>query len=103
MWYVGQKVVCINDSPFPSDEDIKWGETEAIYIDEIYTLKSIHHDLDGALVFHLFEVERDRESRDQFSHLVGYGTWRFRPLLNKKTDISVFTDILKTVKDSENV
>lgn len=108
MWYVGQKVVCVYDNVIPGEGGSaslgSWFPGEEVHKDQIYTVRSYHTDTrTNHKVFHLFEVERHESLRKKHGEFIGYGVRRFRPLLDKKTDISVFTDILKSVKEPEYV
>lgn len=88
MWWhkAGQKIVCVNNDGWET-----WG---TIKNNGIYTIKFVvghKHFYDGGYMpaFHLHEVS-------------GYGcpyfAFRFRPLTDNKTDISIFTKMLKTTK-----
>jgi hypothetical protein len=89
---VGQKVVCINSG---EGDQVRFYKDEALIQDYIYTIRSVHlHD--GHPVLWLEEVRRDDASIDEWGPLVGYSTSRFRPVVERKTDISIFTALLKT-------
>lgn len=88
MFRVGQKVVCVNASD-GAWEDRFGCASGSLSKGEIYIIISMNAD--GA---------------DVFLRLHGVmGGWlqeRFRPLVEKETDISVFTEILKTTKPKIN-
>ena len=90
MFFVGQKVVCINDGI----NDFKlpgWSYDYSefpIKKDEIYTIRWLGESQDGQLTMKLKEVPDRREGDG------GYVRERFRPLVEKKTDISLFKSML---------
>lgn len=99
---VGQKVVCVDDE-FPG------GRHPDLFGGGVYTITAIV-DSNGS---YRGEIDRSRaalllkEVRDKYAW-PGRG-WtdrfradRFRPLVAKKTDISIFQEMLKT-KELENV
>jgi hypothetical protein len=91
-WHVGMKVVCVDD------ELENCGE---IYpkLDEVYTIRSINPDLDGGPVpFIRFEEVRNAlqfyaEGFDECEFIAS----NFRPVLTRKTDISIFTAMLRPI------
>lgn len=78
MFYSGQKVVCVDDSPS------MWGDDSGVKKGEIYTILEVLFDGEGVTLW---------EINTQPSY-VGYWAHRFRPITEKKTDISVFQEIL---------
>jgi hypothetical protein len=79
MFRVGQKVVCVNAK-----------ECGLLIKGQIYTVLSLNpRGCEGAI-----EVDCAPSS----SGCRGYFAWRFRPLVERKTDISVFTKMLTDVK-----
>ena len=87
---IGQKVVCIDDGPCfdGSPYPIKKGE--------IYTIKQIGDCSPSTSCIGFSFVERGL-------HL-GIWMWcqtRFRPIVERKTDISVFTDLLNPSKQEK--
>ncbi len=103
MFYIGQKVVCIDaNGDHPDHPGTIWMAGEELVQDSIYTIKSIHNDAADNPVFHLYEISRHHHLLTHWGPTTGYGRWRFRPLLKKKTDISIFTDMLNTIKQSED-
>lgn len=98
MFYVGQKVVCVDDKSHPG---ASWGSTETPKCGDIYTVSGVLLSNDDVLVLHLIEIQRDRESRAIFGPDVGFGAYRFRPLIN--TDISMFEAMLNPQRETERV
>lgn len=80
MFYVGQKVVCIDDKPDPLGRPI-W-----VKKDEIYTISDIF------FWCHCMAL-RLTEAPSNFN-LIGWKSDMFRPIVEKKTDISIFTALL---------
>lgn len=102
MFKVGQKVVCINDDWFehPSWADVAHKPVKG----QIYTVRDIDQ-LPLALGFdipglHLIELTNPTQfwyfGMDIFVAEISFESDRFRPLEEKKTDISAFTSLLKT-------
>lgn len=96
MFHVGQKVVCIDaDGPtFEGVPHVHWRPSEKIVNGTIYTVRKVYVDSRGAPCLWLNEVQRSPESQSRFGPTVGYGQHRFRPLAERKTDISIFTAML---------
>jgi hypothetical protein len=95
-FYVGQKVVCVNDGESPHTPGKKFTRTEAVFKGEIYTITSVHN-FRGHMCFWLLEVSRSRAAKDFYGEMVGYGAWRFRPAVEPKTDISALREIVADV------
>jgi hypothetical protein len=94
-FYSGQKVVCINDGDLPNQPDSClgfWLPHEEIFVGEIYTIQRVWIDSDSWVVCSL--VEKGQRMFDDEEH--GYAAIRFRPLEERKTDISGFAKLLKT-------
>lgn len=93
MWYVGQRVVCVADgpccccqTPTPVRNGCVYVVRQVVtYIGPDVPPANVRH---GDLVIHLF----DAPSRVGIHW--GYATSRFRPAVDRKTDISVFKEIL---------
>lgn len=107
-WHVGMKVVCIDDRCYPVDpkyQDLyaKW----PLRLNKIYTIRSIGICRDetigpnGEIVKNNVMIEI--EVPNPFEGIKGFDARRFRPLQKRKTDISVFTQMLNDVKIRENV
>jgi hypothetical protein len=87
---VGQKVVCVDADP--GDGYIGWADDGPVE-GHVYTITSVH-DHDGDLVVWLAEIERHPMARRLWGEECGYAACRFRPVVTRKTDISIFTAIL---------
>ena len=93
-FHVGQKVCCVDDTTkgdlgiFP-----KKGEVYTIKWIGMYT-HPIFNRTD--LCFHLQEI--DRPINGLTGHAVPYLATRFRPAVERKTDISIFREILNREK-----
>lgn len=88
---VGQKVVCVDTSP---------GSRGYVPIElekgRVYTVAWIsdYPDPDGDYGIHLVGII----SQPQPLHNSGFKCRRFRPIVERKTDISIFTSMLKPSK-----
>lgn len=85
MFYVGQKVVCIggeSNPAYPYDES---------KIGEIYTISNIYETEEDAVLMLEF-VELYMPATDEFE--AGEPADLFRPIVERKTDISIFTAML---------
>lgn len=80
MFKVGQKVVCVDASPDP------FGRALQVKKGQVYTVSAV---LCGGIGITLVEI----------SCTDAHGWWasRFRPVVERKTDISVFQAMLKQV------
>lgn len=106
MFYIGQKVICIDDS---SGHGV-WASEDAIYKDQIYTIRRVFIwnpsgergiPTESHLCVWLDEVARGPVAIRHWGPDVGYGAHRFAPLSTKETDISVFKKMLIDVKEPE--
>jgi hypothetical protein len=100
MFWIGQKVVCINDGDIeglPGATGL-WYDDEAIHKGRIYTISGVLPDpvYPDRIIVTLFEVKR-RTNCYSIAAYLGYAIERFRPLVEKKTDISIFTELLNSV------
>lgn len=93
MFRVGQKVVCVK-GPL-----LKNSNTIQPKIGEIYTIREIYVDPLGGEGLRLVEIICPKHSSGME---YGYFRSRFRPVVERKTDISVFTEILKTKRNKIN-
>lgn len=85
-FHVGQKVVCVDDTNMRLEPQ----ERGPVY-GEVYTVRGFY-DCDGIW---LSEIKNDPVVHtDGFTESAFY-IWRFRPLIERKTDISIFTEMLK--------
>lgn len=83
-FHVGQKVVCVDAraiEPFTGAH----GMLGDLALGSIYSVASISRDGNG-VVLHLNEILRPSNK--------GYYAVRFRPVIERKTDISIFTAML---------
>jgi hypothetical protein len=88
MFYVGQRVVCVNDSP-------AWdGHVPFVRKGAIYTIRCVSpaEDCDGNLGLRFHEVA-DPPPRPMMAPW--YCATRFRPVVERKTDISIFMRMLR--------
>jgi hypothetical protein len=76
-FHVGQKVVCVDDS-LPANP---WHRQHPLVKAQVYVVRELHLYPDCNC------VDIDGSGR-MWQH------WRFRPLIEKKTDISIFTEML---------
>lgn len=90
MFYVGQKVVCVNANPHPTAE---WDDDGPVN-GRIYTVAAVYLTPFGRRpAISLLELKRSQASQLIWKHN-GYGQYRFRPIVERKTDISVFKKML---------
>ena len=90
-WYVGQKVVCITNMFYRPSKGCDW-PIKGLEKGAIYTVSGFRMCKNMPHLF-LFEIQArpflNGEPR-------GYPPQIFRPLLEKPTDISIFTEMLNT-------
>lgn len=87
MLRAGQKVVCINDDP---GEGTEWLGDKPVK-DRVYTvLRTGPAPSSGKLNVWLYEIVNS----DPTHPSIGYRASRFRPVVDRPTDISVFTKML---------
>ena len=95
MFFVGQKVVCIDAQSSGGHPWFPCGLTEG----HVYTVRGVgEYDciwLGRNLCMWLEEIVRGED--------VPFHVRRFRPLVERKTDISCFTRILARIKEPERV
>ena len=95
MFYVGQKVVCVNDAP--DIMSVLCGDTPnlaGLKSGAIYTVRAVRrHDHTGNFGLLLFEINRPILGGDDGREQPFY-VGRFRPAVERKTDISIFTRML---------
>jgi hypothetical protein len=104
MFKIGEKVVCVNAGTTPGNRGGEcWCAGEQLYKGHVYTIRSIHLDRYGDRVVWLDEVRRGDLARAEWGDEVGYCVTRFRPIVEKKTDISAFTHILDRANTKERV
>lgn len=97
MFDIGQKVICINATCFK--DDLKWHGPPLI-LNKIYTVRDYvpdHFD-EGDICIRLVELVRDK-GYDEY----GFRIQRFKSLEMKKTDISIFENILNKFNNKETI
>jgi hypothetical protein len=96
MFHVGQKVVCVSGRSHKRE----WcGETDVV-VGAIYTIRAIYTEvmqprLGVGLVFEEIIHPAGPRGREP-----GFYSSRFRPIVERKTDISVFTKMLTPKQES---
>lgn len=87
MWYMHQKIVCIDDTVNPRCPKVRLPAKG-----EVYTIEDFYVDGEGELGLYLVELAdfHDQNKRNR----VAYRKERFRPLV--KTDISELEKLLLT-------
>lgn len=95
-FFVGQRVVCIDDAPRQSG--CMWWPGEQIHRDRIYTVARLFVDFENEPVVSLLEVTRCGPLTRSHPGRIGYAIFRFRPLVTKQTNIEVFTAMLNPKK-----
>lgn len=102
---VGMKVVCVDDSD--RDESVPgWtlrGGMDGLRKGAIYTIRSVFiSPAWRSPVVRLEEIQRLPLSHyNGVAFESGYDPDRFRPVVTRKTDISIFTDMLTTTRVEE--
>lgn len=102
MFYVGQKVVCINDTVelalgLARSTVTFVGGLDGLTKGQVYTIKEIIDDKtfsykEKVLILVLDEIIRPVDTVKPANYSPGFISYRFRPL--KETDISIFTAML---------
>lgn len=90
-FYVGQKVVCVDDSPNPE------GMPLLLKNGEYYTIKATA-SCDGIYGVQLIETYAPKT----VFRAPYFNSARFRPVVGKKTDIGIFTAMLTPKHQREN-
>lgn len=94
MFYVGQEVVCIDDNWW--DRDGVPPQTYSLpQKDRVYHVRAVINREDGEGTYLLLEEIVNPED-EEYTETEFHSDY-FRPI--KKTDISIFTDILKQVEE----
>lgn len=98
---VGQKVVCIGTEGTPGIDWDNWCKFWCIIKprrSEVYTVRDTRPGSNGQMI-RLFEIVNPIiEFRDAPPQEIWWWASAFRPAVERKTDISVFTKILRTTK-----
>jgi hypothetical protein len=97
MFRVGQKVVCVDDGRAVHLGCKLWDGL--LKKGALYTISGVnakHPDFPGVDAVHLAEIRRPNG--------MPFGAWRFRPVVERKTDISIFLAMLNKspAKQPEN-
>jgi len=100
-FHVGQRVVCVDDEGFK--RPAFYGCEIFPVKDNIYTIRQIAPSPEGEAGFHLFEIVNKPRA-----YLIGcvepyFLARRFRPLQERKTDISIFENLLVPNTELEKV
>lgn len=102
MFHVGQKVVCVDDGCRVAFRRGGWFERYRAWI-------TLDHNLNRGDVYRVVGLERVKTVDGVFLTLhvdgarhfrlsqVGFPSFQFRPLIEKKTNISIFTEMLNNV------
>ncbi|MQY48219.1 hypothetical protein GAO09_19480 [Rhizobiales bacterium RZME27] len=100
---VGQKVVLVDVSSRDGGETRKqWEMAGAIYPDQnaVYTVRGIvYHSITGVEMIHLQEIDNTPICKVLNLMLEpAFESYRFRPVVDRKTDISIFKSLLTPSK-----
>lgn len=98
MFRIGQKVVCVDDSPFPQND-----EPVPLVLNRIYTVSFVRERPGFMSSAELGLAEQPGFGPDGPSSDKGFRSSRFRPVVEKKTDagMAILQEILRreTVDD----
>lgn len=83
---VGQKVVCVDDSA--GEFSYLFSDPDRLVLNKIYEIERIYDDQLGYSLVALIGVSLNCYPKN------GWRSSRFHPLVERKTDISVFTKML---------
>ena len=95
-WYVGQKIVCIDNEWYGPNKRLgfkRYRYDRVLVKETIYTIRkiNIHTHFPDRLVILLSECVHPKRPET-----AGFPPEIFRPLLEKPTDISIFTEMLNS-------
>lgn len=95
-FHVGMKVVCVEAMPGP-----RWLEHHPA-VGDVLTIRGLDPTEDGERLYLWFEEIRNMsfQYRDSFGE-VSFNARRFRPVVSRKTDISVFLAMLTPNKEKQ--
>lgn len=103
-FHVGQKVVCVDASNTPG---ARWHGGEAPAEGHVYTVMGVRVSRKGVQVLQLREIERCEAVKAwvarNIGEFAGYDARRFRPVVERKTDISVFKAMLNPAPELASV
>jgi len=93
-WYVGMKVVCVDDEYSPLAETVRKMGCRLPERGRVYTIDQIG-PRDGRIVIRLVELDNPRVKVPGYKKGPPvFAARRFRPVQTRKTDISIFTAML---------
>jgi hypothetical protein len=95
---VGQKVVCVDDKNLPGRRP--WRPEDRIRVNAIYTVRDVLV-FGGEPSLRLVEHTRPNTWLSGPCPDLPYLARRFRPVVERKTDISIFTEILNGTRVPE--
>lgn len=103
-WKVGDKVVCIDANLYDDGYDPKtmylYGDLDGLEKDKIYTIREFYIDsYDLEICICLDEIHRELD--EVLWRESGYLVRRFRKVQKRKTDISIFTEMLNKAPNQE--
>lgn len=102
---IGQKVVCVRNAP--QGQEIKYStvlQSKKLKIGSTYTIRDIDMravHLHGVATVRLDEIVNETYMSSVGEWETGYPETCFRPIVDKQTDISIFTAMLNTKKVRE--
>lgn len=82
MFHVGQKVVCVDDTDYPMEHKLGAGYARGLRKGAVYTIASIRSTPTNVFL-RIAELDNN-----------GWSSVRFRPAVERKTDISIFKELL---------
>jgi hypothetical protein len=100
MFHIGQKVVCVDDSPPPPGRPVYW---PMVVKGQVYTIVGFDIEDSARCGIGLILAEARLGFIPPWKGEMGWRRTRFRPVQERKTDISVFTEILTKTKAPEPV
>jgi hypothetical protein len=98
MFRVGQKVVCVKEG-----RGKKWADHNSIVnavVGQTYTIRAAFLSLEGEEAVYVEEI-KNKEHRSGMEF--GFCAYRFRPVVERKTDISIFKAMLTPAGKKERV
>ncbi len=98
-FHVGQKVVCVNACPHYVIQRGKNSNMDGLTEGAVYTVRAVGEcNLWDIPVIWLVEIAREVQPRYAKFGEIGFSVRRFRPVVEPKTDISIFTAMLTPKK-----
>lgn len=100
-FHVGQKVVCISE--FEESEAAKYFGVALPIVNDVYTVRNLVLCDEGELGLRVAEITNPEVTHRCGTYAEPAFSYRcFRPAVEKKTDISIFTDLLIPTKEFVN-